>query len=777
MGRPSFVAALSVFLAGMTALWLRFHAAPGHIGSVFPYDLLYYYLPMTELAAERLVKAELPLWNPYSCSGIPLLATLQVGVFYPLTWLALVLPAKEALEVRALVECLLAGLFSVGLFWRLGGSSLTGALGGLLYVFACVLGQTFWPPSLSSLVWLPAILLGADSLCRGWSLGWWMLLVCSVSLQHLAGFPQFTVYTYYVVAPWVALRLWSLWRERASAATTLAVRGAALVLAIAMGTGVASIQLMPSYELVGESRRSARLSQAEVRYRSGETPLSPMGALANSVDPSPKLMTLGYGPGAGYVGISTLLLLVLGVVADLRRARTWLLVGLGVLALVLSAGPDGSADVLWGAFESLPGGGMFRDPERLRLISLLCVITLSVRGFGHLCDGFQGVDRRQRRGTLAAVGVVAAAVAVAGGSGSAIRAAAGVGLIAVAANWRDIGQIRDAALLALLAVIALDLVAATASGAGSMRDIPVEWSRNLTAGGRVFVDSERDIEPLRADAHDRVAALNLQPDLASGPLRHLGRVSCLEPLAPRQWPDLHQRLTGRAPAAGTLSGLPWAPLRGFLDLAGVGVIAFAEVAPGVSRAPAHPIGPEPNRDLPAGMSLRILPNTTALPRARLVQEVEVTSLDAAIRAVASGKRDLRKVVLLERLPAPPLSVAEGSGEPGLAEITSYEPERVRIAVRANRAAMLVLSDTFYPGWTARVGDESVEILRAYGLFRAVRVPPGEHMVELAYRPASLVRGGVVSGISIFLAVLVGPLIELCCRRSGCPPRGPSARFA
>lgn len=154
-------------MAGAGALWLRFHAPPGAIGSVFPYDLVHYYLPMTGLVAERMGRGELPLWNPFSCSGIPLLATLQVGVFHPASWLALSLPAEQAIAIRALLETLLAGILAAALFRRWGGSWWAGALGGLLYVFACVLGEGFWPPSLSSLVWLPAILLCVDVLGRG----------------------------------------------------------------------------------------------------------------------------------------------------------------------------------------------------------------------------------------------------------------------------------------------------------------------------------------------------------------------------------------------------------------------------------------------------------------------------------------------------------------------------------------------------------------------------------------------------------------------------------
>lgn len=710
---------------------------------------------MTELAAERLGRGELPLWNPYSCSGLPLLATLQAGVFYPPAWLALVLPAKIALEVRVLAETVLAGGFAAALFHRWSGSRAAGVLGGLLYVFACVLGQGFWPPSVSALVWLPPILACVDALCRGWSARWWCLLVACTALQLVAGFPQFAVYTWYLAGPWALVRLASLrWRGTVSWSIA-AARAGALAAGILVAAGVAGVQLLPSLELVAESQRAVPLSREQVHYRPGEVPLSPAGVLANAVDPSPKLVSLGYGPGAGYLGIPTLLLAALGVAAGWRSARTWLLLGLGGAALVLSGGFLGPAPGLYALFAALPTGGMFRDPERLRLLSFLSVIALAVLGFARLDRGARQAGRGERIGALVLVSLAALAIALVGQEGAAVRAAGAAALVGLAIGGSGAPGRARAAAVGLLVLTAADVVVATRPDVGSLRDLPVGWSQNLTAGGRVFVDPERGAALAREAGWSRLAFPNLRPDLASGPLRHLFRVSCLEPLAPRQWPELHQRLAGRSPAAGTLSGLPPERMRHVMDLAGVSALVVAEVAAGVSGAPPATLGPAPRTDLPPGMQARVLPNRDALPRARLVHEAMVLPRDAALAAVVEGTIDVRRTVSLERPLDPPLrGRAEEAPAGEAAEILASEPERVTVAVRARGEALLVLSDTFYPGWSASVDGDEAEILRAYGLYRAVRVPAGEHVVELRYRPRSLVRGGVVSALSLLVTALV-----------------------
>jgi hypothetical protein len=45
-----------------------------------------------------------------------------------------------------------------------------------------------------------------------------------------------------------------------------------------------------------------------------------------------------------------------------------------------------------------------------------------------------------------------------------------------------------------------------------------------------------------------------------------------------------------------------------------------------------------------------------------------------------------------------------------------------------------------PWWRARVDGEPAPVLRAMSTFMAVRVGPGEHRVDFAFRCPALVRG-------------------------------------
>ena len=94
---------------------------------------------------------------------------------------------------------------------------------------------------------------------------------------------------------------------------------------------------------------------------------------------------------------------------------------------------------------------------------------------------------------------------------------------------------------------------------------------------------------------------------------------------------------------------------------------------------------------------------------------------------------------------------------GTTRIARYAPHTVRVEVVADRPAYLVLTDTWYPGWTARLDGGPVRLWRANHAFRLVRVPAGASTVVFRYRPLSVWAGLAVSagtaGLVLAAAVL------------------------
>ena len=117
----------------------------------------------------------------------------------------------------------------------------------------------------------------------------------------------------------------------------------------------------------------------------------------------------------------------------------------------------------------------------------------------------------------------------------------------------------------------------------------------------------------------------------------------------------------------------------------------------------------------------------AMPRARLFGRIQKLDGDA-----------MRPGAYLPIEPSLLVGPANDSsaGIPGVASIESSRPGRVEVVATSTSGGLLVLHDTYYPGWLAEVDGQPASILRAYVLFRSVEVPAGTHRVTFRFAPLS-----------------------------------------
>jgi hypothetical protein len=89
-----------------------------------------------------------------------------------------------------------------------------------------------------------------------------------------------------------------------------------------------------------------------------------------------------------------------------------------------------------------------------------------------------------------------------------------------------------------------------------------------------------------------------------------------------------------------------------------------------------------------------------------------------------------------------------------ATVQVYDPNRVRVSVDAPDAGVLVLKDSYFPGWQASANGVPLDVLRVEGLVRGVLLPgAGHYDVEFRYAPSSFTRGLWVSGLSLALVAI------------------------
>jgi hypothetical protein len=160
-----------------------------------------------------------------------------------------------------------------------------------------------------------------------------------------------------------------------------------------------------------------------------------------------------------------------------------------------------------------------------------------------------------------------------------------------------------------------------------------------------------------------------------------------------------------------------------------------------------------------------------LPRAYLIARCEraETAL-TALQRFASTDFDPSRAVLIEAayLPErdacdPPAKAVQPDVAPGAAQITKRGLNTLTVRVNATQAAWLVINESWDAGWKATVDGQPATVLPGNYSFRTLRVPAGEHTVELRYRPTAFVVGSAISAGT--LALLLGLGIVQWMKRS------------
>src|SRR3989344_29176 len=190
-----------------------------------------------------------PLWNRYSFSGTPLLATFHTAVLFPAN-LLLLLPSGFGWGIFILLATI-AAAFSMFLFLgTLVKEKASRVIGSLIYALAGPMttwsqfGTAVWAASL-----LPLILYCLDGTIKGRRLIYFPLLTFLTGLLIFAGHVQLLTYTA-VIAP-----LYFFYRQRKTLGKINPGLSLKVILAAVFGLGLGAVQLLPSLDFFGRSIR------------------------------------------------------------------------------------------------------------------------------------------------------------------------------------------------------------------------------------------------------------------------------------------------------------------------------------------------------------------------------------------------------------------------------------------------------------------------------------------------------------------------------------------
>ncbi len=95
-------------------------------------------------------------------------------------------------------------------------------------------------------------------------------------------------------------------------------------------------------------------------------------------------------------------------------------------------------------------------------------------------------------------------------------------------------------------------------------------------------------------------------------------------------------------------------------------------------------------------------------------------------------------------------LSESTRDAGTVKRVSWSPNRIVVRANVSRPARILVNQNWHPGWHASLG----KVTSNDGLI-AVDIPPGDHEVELRFRPWSTIAGAGVTLASLIMLVALG----------------------
>ncbi len=695
------------------------------------------------------------LWNPHVFYGMPFAANLQSQAFYPLNCIYFLAPVYRSLDYFILIHFWVAGILTWLMLGEAGIGKTGRFAGALVFCFGgFIVSSGLQIVNLGSSVWLPGLVwLFLRSLRRNlfWnSLGLGLVL----TVQFLGGEPMvvyMSIMMLIIIGGFFVI-CGALERGRMELLkrTAFSLGFACFIFAV-----LSAFQWMPALEMSRLSNRSAGIGIAEATIWSfGPRDLIQLVVPHHFLDESHS-ESWGFGIWSErspyimsiYCGAAGLILMIFALRSSYRKHAVfwWLFLAFW---LILSLGQSGLLYTT--AFKLLPGFDRFRIPQRCTLGVALASSWLAAIGMEWLREFFSGASKK-RVPFYMPVFIILVVIVLGF-------------LLARPCNYSSQDFLFYRSLLRTLLFVSLLFLCIWSYGyiGPAKRAVP------FIVVGIIFMDLfvvHRNLNPLIKESfYESVpsAALKLKRSGVSPP-----RVFVSRPLekadrfvARNEKPEEHYRIQREwlQPFTALSCGINdvWAHSSFYLgyvdELSGlINDCAPEKLFRFLSRSAAAWLF-MPMSGGEAGM--REVPDP--LPRAMVLYDTRVIpERKDLLDAWLSESFNPRELLLLEE----DAGFTSESGHPSghAARIIEYSNERVVAAAEARAPGWLLLLDTYYPGWEARLDGEPAKIYRADGFFRAVMLGAGGHRVEFIYHPRSFYAGAKISltgGVLLFAAAAV-----------------------
>lgn len=745
---PLFLVA-AVFILVAPVFWLGVEspgAEPARLTSDNA-DLYRNVCPALRYGFSRLRAGELPLWNPYQLCGTPFFANPTHGLLQPLNAVFLFLDVPRALALHAFIALSCMGFFFVLFMRSMRVRYIPAILGGIVYACSGASAAAISRPTYANaLVWMPLLCWALRVSARHGGLFPMCAGTLAFGLLLLSGSPMLTAaLTGFAALYTLGLVFFGGASTEATsngrAPTRIEQAGAPLTM-FALALLLTSIQWVPALAWI----RTLDAPGTWLRqfWVAGEFPYGIRGLPAQLLE-----ARSGVLPPLGYLGIATLLLLPAAFFHPVPR---WERALFGIAAPLLFVGAmTGNAST----------GSTGFAAAALLYPAAFCISVLAALGADRLfaprrdilSSRFWGpivlfamlfalmfvIAPLPTRGRMLPAGIALLIYVLfrtrwAGAFGAVVMTLfLFIDLSASSANYNthpffensNHAQLSREAVV-LLSETALDdrlLVSAPATSTRIHGNIGMSNEFRVAGAEGLPLSPEQRLWWNALGTAQTSLALNLSEDTAYAPLLHAMAV--------------------RAVLAAD-GGVPGLRLRRRGESDGFTVYANENASRRIGWARTWHLA----LDMPATME------ALCDPAFDPGQECVVAPGEPGVRHLARTVPDRRTI---SDGAAPPVQ------QPPTIAVHEDKAEYIEIEVANVAPGILIIADSYDPGWRATVNGAPVPILRVNGLFRGVALPAGNHTIRFVYRPRSFLAGAAIT-LATIGALGLGALINILARR-------------
>lgn len=709
---------------------------PGSIPNKAQYfDTIRQIYPWKTQVIDSFKNFSLPLWNPYNFSGSPLLANIQSSAFYPLNILYFVLPEDIAWSITVILQMLFAAFFTYFYCRSVKLEPLASIFSSVAYSSSLFMSVFLEYNTIGHIMaLLPLSLFSIEKLLLSGHGRYGLLFGASIAFSSFAGHLQLFVYSVGFIFIYGLFRTFSKEKVK-SMLGFLAV----FILSVLL----CGIQLFPTLELLQLSARQAHnieFFNSNLLIQINQIVVLFVPDFFGNPASRNYLLTDAYPGNALYIGVASVIFAFLSFSLKSGVKRFFTFTSVTIMFLIIRS-------PITEAFYTLPIP-MLSSSSPSNMIFLISFSLSVLAGFG-----LMELKDNLKFKSFAVLIIVLAIV---------------VGLGVFMAN-RDFNH-KNAFLSVGLMFVSIVLVFLLRTAKGYLQNVmkvvvivftvlelfyffqkfnPFVERQLVFPDNKVLNFLQHQKDTFRFWGYH---SAGIEANFATQ--YKIFSTDGYDPLYPRYYGEFMNLSkkgklleefdsTNRSDAVISQTGAMEQNLQRKRVLDFLGVKYVLDHSSNASSEKEFP--PDKFRQVFSDNGWKVFENLEVFPRAFLAGGlVKTKSRGEFEKYFTDTDFSLRDIVLVDEKYYPVF--ADHSG--GEVKIVSYLPNKVELKTVSKQASFLVLTDTYFPGWTATIDGKQTPVHKAYHSFRMIEVPSGEHKVKFEYFPVSFKIGVIVSIIGM-----------------------------